>query len=142
MTHKVKPPLFFWILTLVFLLWNFIGMAFFFTETFASDMIVAQMSEEQAQIYESRPAWYMGNYALAVFTGVVACIALLFKHRSALHFSIVSFVAVLISTIWNFTVGVWEYASTADIVFFLIVPVGGLLLILLSLFARKKHYIN
>ncbi|ARN78817.1 hypothetical protein BST97_12910 [Nonlabens spongiae] len=142
MTARSKPNVLFYIIALVFLLWNLIGVGFFFTEMFAEDMIVAQMNEHQERIYENRPAWYMGNYALAVFAGLVACIAMLFKHRSAVLFAAISFLAVLISTAFNFSVGAWEYVSTADLVTFLLVPIMGFLLALYTLYARKKGWLR
>ena len=110
MTARSKPTVLFWIITLVFLLWNLIGVAFFFTEMFASDMIVAQMSPDELTVYENRPAWYIGNYGMAVFGALVACIALFFKHRSAVWFSLVSLIALLISTTYLFN-AVWVVAT-------------------------------
>lgn len=142
MTSKTKPNVLFWIIALVFLLWNLIGLAFFFTEVFASEMIVAQMNEEQAQMYADRPAWYMGNYAVAVFSGVLACIALLFKNRSAVWLSGISFIALIISTIYNFSIGAWEMVEASDQLMFLLVPIFGLILFLYALFARKKGWLG
>ncbi len=142
MTAKSRPNVLFYIITLIFLLWNFIGVGYFFTEMFAADMIVAQMSEHQERIYENRPAWYMGNYALAVFAGLVACIAMLFKHRSAILFAAVSLLAVLISTTFNFTLGAWDHVSSADRITFLLVPIMGVLLLLYTFFARKKGWLR
>ncbi|MGB5983639.1 MAG: hypothetical protein WBG46_15995 [Nonlabens sp.] len=142
MANRPKPNILFWIIALVFLLWNLIGMAFFFTEMFASDMIVAQMNDHQAAIYENRPAWYMGNYAMAVFGGVMACIALLFKHRSAVWAAAISFLALIISTIYNFNIGAWDYVGDGDKVTFLLVPILGLLLLLYTFYARKKNWLG
>lgn len=142
MTNRPRPNVLFWIIALVFLLWNLIGMAFFFTEMFASEMIVAQMNDNQAAIYENRPAWYMGNYALAVFGGVMACIALLFKHRSAIYAASVSFAALIISTFYNFSIGAWDYVSTGDKVTFLLVPIMGLLLLLYTIYALKRNWLR
>lgn len=142
MTNKSRPNVFFYIITLIFVLWNFIGVGYFFTEMFDAEMIVAQMSEHQERIYENRPAWYMGNYALAVFAGLVASVTMLFKHRSAILFAAVSLVAVLISTAFNFSLGAWEHVSSGDRITFLLVPIMGLLLLLFTLFSRKKGWLR
>jgi len=142
MANRPRPNVLFWIIVLLLLLWNLIGMAFFFTEMFASDMIVAQMNGDQAAIYENRPAWYMGNYALAVFGGTLACIALLFKHRSAVWAATVSLIALIISTTYNFSIGAWDYVSDGDKVTFLLVPIMGLLLLLYSFYARRKNWLG
>lgn len=140
-THS-RPGALFYVIVIIFLLWNLLGLAFFFTEMFASDMIVENMNNEQRLMYENRPAWYMGNYAVAVFCGVFACIALLFKRRFAVIVALLSFIAIIISTFYNITIGAWKMVETADKVSFALVPVSGLLLLVYTWSVRKKGWLK
>jgi hypothetical protein len=142
MTIYQKPNAFYYIISVFFLLWNLIGVAFFFVELLAPDMVTQAMSEEQVTLYNSRPVWYMTNYGVAVFGGIAACIALLIKNKFAVIVAFISFFALVISTAYNFYAGSWNMVGTGDRVMFLLVPFLGLLLYLYTRFARAKGWLK
>ncbi len=142
MTTSQKPNTLYYIISVFFLLWNLIGVAFFFVELLAPDMVTQAMSEEQAQLYNSRPVWYMANYGVAVFGGIAACMALLVKNKFAVIAAFISFLALVISTTYNFYAGSWNMVGAGDRVMFLLVPFFGLLLYLYTRFARSKNWLR
>jgi hypothetical protein len=87
----------FWIAVSVALIWNLLGTAAYLSEAFG----MAQ-SDAHRDLIIARPWWATGAYALAVFGGVVGCIALLVRNRWALPVLLASFVALLVQQAWNF----------------------------------------
>ncbi|KEZ92364.1 MAG: hypothetical protein ABJN73_08245 [Nonlabens ulvanivorans] len=134
MPYSSKPQMWFWVLAIIFLLWNLMGIGAWSTEMAAPDIMMEQMTEQQQELYQSRPGWYMYVYGIAVFAGLLACIMLLFKRKLAVILSLVSLFAVIITTSFNFFNGSWGIINTSDKFFFLSVP---LLSICLWLFARS-----
>lgn len=99
---KTKPPVWFWIVSVLALIWNLIGVSFYLMDAYMRDETIAGLSETQKNIIESQPSWVIGAYALAVFGGALGCIALLIRKKWAKQLFVVSFVAMAARTIYYF----------------------------------------
>ncbi|MGJ8683110.1 MAG: hypothetical protein ACSHWW_00705 [Nonlabens sp.] len=142
MPYSSKPQAWFWVLAIIFLLWNLMGIGAWSTEMAASDLILDQMNDQQQELYLSRPSWYMYIYGIAVFAGLLACIMLLFKRKLAVLLSLISLFAVIITTCFNVYNGAWEIISTADKFFFLSVPILSICLWLFARSASSKAWLR
>nr|WP_042291211.1 hypothetical protein [Nonlabens ulvanivorans] len=136
------PQMWFWVLAIIFLLWNLMGIGAWSTEMAAPDIMIEQMNEQQQELYQSRPGWYMYVYGVAVFAGLLACIMLLFKRKFAVLLSLISLFAVIITTSYNFFNGSWDIINTGDKFFFLSVPLLSVCLWLFARSAKSKAWLR
>ncbi|MEM5564778.1 hypothetical protein WNY78_06665 [Psychroserpens sp. AS72] len=96
-----KPPVWFWIIAVIALLWNIMGVMAYIGQAFITDELIAQMpQEQQAEMLYEHPAWYTALFALAVFCGALACIALLIRKKWAYYLFIVSFICATIQQVY------------------------------------------
>jgi hypothetical protein len=107
-TTTTKPNTLFWIVAIVALLWNLLGIYFWAVEYFLmTDEMKAQVPAEQIEMMNAAPVWMMWIYAVAVFCGTVASLFLLLRKRVAVPLFLISLVAILIQ------MGYWIFAMDA-----------------------------
>jgi len=91
-----RPPASYYIIAGVFLVWNIIGLLFYYQQMTLTPEAIASMGPEVAAFMEATPVWANAGYAIAVNAGVVASILLLLRNSWALHLYVLSFLGVLI----------------------------------------------
>lgn len=91
-----KPPASYYIIAGVFLLWNIIGLLFYYQQMTLTPEAIASMGPEIAAFMEATPVWANAGYAIAVNAGVVASILLLLRKSWAFHLYVLSFLGVLV----------------------------------------------
>ena len=96
-----KPPVWYWIIAVIALLWNGMGVIAYLGQAFITDEMIAQLpQEQQAEFLYQHPAWYTSMFALAVFCGALGCIALLIRKKWAYFLFIISFVCATIQQVY------------------------------------------
>ena len=111
MSESNKPGIAFWIIGVIALIWNAIGVYFYLSSAFDTEASKAGLSAEQIAFMDSVPAWYTGLFAIAVFTGVIGAIAFLMRKKGAAPLFLMSFVAATINQIY------WLFGTNAPEVF-------------------------
>lgn len=97
MNVTTKPNTAFWIIAVLALLWNLIGIFFWVSEYFLmTEEIKATLSPEQIELMDSAPAWNIYIYGIAVFGAVLASILLLVRKKLAVGLFGISLIAILI----------------------------------------------
>ena len=96
MNVAAPRPLGFWIVSVLALLWNLVGMAIFFMQINMPPEALAAMPAEQRALYESTPVWVTGAFAVAVFGGAFGSAMLLMRKRLALPLLALSLLGVLV----------------------------------------------
>lgn len=100
---NTKPPVWFWIIAVVALIWNGLGVMAYLASAFMTDEMIATLPEEQqAEYLIEHPTWYTAAFALAVFCGALGCLALLLRKKWAYMLFIVSFIAATIQHVYLF----------------------------------------
>jgi len=102
MTSSVKPPVWFWVVSVMTLLWNLMGVSAYLFDAFISVEQLETMAPELRELYEGRPAWVTAAFALAVFGGFIGSIGLLLRKKWAKPLFMLSLVAVLIQNVYTF----------------------------------------
>lgn len=98
-----KPHVWFWVISIVALIWNLLGVMAYLVRAYATEeMIAALPPEQQAEYLIEFPAYYTAAFATAVFAGALGCIALLIRKKLAYYLFIVSLLGVLIQQIYLF----------------------------------------
>ncbi len=98
-----KPGTLFWSLAGFFLLFNLLGLLFYYLSvTTTPEQIAESFSGEKQAFLNGTPTWATAAYAMAVNAGVLASIMLLLRKAWAFPIYIVSFVSVLIQDLDSF----------------------------------------
>jgi hypothetical protein len=104
MSLSTKPPLWFWIVSVLPLAWNGMGvMAYIQQATITQEAVQAMPAAERALLL-ARPAWATAAFAVAVFGGVVGCLLLLVRSRRALPMLLVSLIGVVAQMTYQFVI--------------------------------------
>ena len=116
-TNATKPNTLFWVIGILGLIWNAMGVAQYINQAYQTERFKLMHSEEQLEIIFHLPAWVTAAFAIAVFSSVLACILLLLRKKLAIFFFLIGLVAVFIQTSYNIFMnpgrdlyGVLEYA--------------------------------
>ena len=72
-----KIPMWFWVIALLALIWNLVGVYQYINMRFMSPEDFSQMSEALQELHNTTPAWVVGAFATAVFSGALASALLL-----------------------------------------------------------------
>ncbi len=102
-TTSVKPPPWFWLISVLGLLWNLIGLAAFINDVFLLD--TASLNELQRDFYEGRPTWALAAYGAAVIGGALGCLALLLRRSWALPMLIICLVGIVLQNLHALALG-------------------------------------
>ena len=104
MNVAASRPLGFWIVSVLALLWNLLGMAIFFMQINMPAETLAAMPAEQRALYESTPAWVNSAFAVAVFGGALGSAMLLMRKRLALPLLALSLLGVVVQMGYTYLV--------------------------------------
>ncbi|WP_203323520.1 hypothetical protein [Pseudoxanthomonas beigongshangi] len=107
----------FWLVAVLALIWNLIGVAMFWMQVNMSAEALAAMTERQRQVYEATPMWLNVAFAIAVFGGVLGAIGMLMGKRWAVTMFFVSLLALLVQMIGAYLVTpAWDAYGVAGLV--------------------------
>ena len=123
MNATTKPNTAFWIIAVLALLWNLIGVYFWLYEYFLmTEEIRATLPPEQVEIMASAPSWSMYVYGLAVFSGLLASVLLLMRKNMAVGVFLLSLIAVFILQLyWMFGMDIIDKMGPQSLIMPLIV---------------------
>jgi hypothetical protein len=91
-----KPPIWFWVVSVIALLWNAMGVDQYLGQAYKTERWRAAISDEQFETISNMPAWLTGAFALAVFAGALGSLGLLLRKKWAHSLLVLSLVAVLV----------------------------------------------
>lgn len=100
-TNSNKPNLAFWIIAIIALIWNAMGVDAYIQQAYKTDRFKSMYSEEQLEIINNLPSWYTAIFAIAVFVSVLGCILLIMRKKLAIKVFLLALIAVVIQTGYN-----------------------------------------
>jgi hypothetical protein len=100
MTKTNKPNVLFWIIGVMSLLWNGMGVNAYLQYAFKTEASIAELNAEQIALMEGMPMWYTALFALAIFAGLIGAVILLLRKKMAISFFIVSFMCATINQVY------------------------------------------
>ncbi|MGQ4659964.1 hypothetical protein [Lysobacter sp. F6437] len=92
----LKRPTWFWVVAVLALLWNLLGLAMAWMQYSMTPDQLAQLPEAQRTLHEAFPLWLWAVDFVAVLAGTLGSILLLMGRRLALPMFWVSLVAVVV----------------------------------------------
>ncbi|GLP98119.1 hypothetical protein [Paraferrimonas sedimenticola] len=120
------PPLWFWILAALGLVWNLMGLMAFVMHMNLTPQDIAALSDAEQALYQSTPIWATAAFAIAVCAGTAGSLLLLFKRGLSVLLLVVSLIAVLIQNAHSLLMSnaVDVYGSQAIIMPTLVIAIG------------------
>jgi hypothetical protein len=92
-----KPPTSFYIIGVVFLVWNVIGFMFYLQQAMMTpETVPAGVDATMLAFMEATPVWATAAYAIAVNVGMLASIMLLMRKSIAMPLYVVSLAGALV----------------------------------------------
>ena len=133
----------FWIIGVLALLWNLIGVASYIMNVTMSEEALAAMPEAEQALYTSVPTLVTSAFAIAVFAGLLGCVLLLMRKSLAYPVFLLSLVAIVIQAGYNLFISsaLEVLGATAAILPILIVTVAAYL-VWFSSNAKKKGVLS
>lgn len=89
-------PRWFPIVCVLAVLWSLVGVASLFADLATTPEALAKMPEAQRALYEARPKWMLGVYAVSVFGSLAGSAALLMRRKIARPVLIAAFAAIIV----------------------------------------------
>ena len=96
MTDAVAVPRTFWVVAVVLLLWALVGNVVYLAQVSMDLTELAKTDEHQARMFAEMPQWAWSVYAIAVWSGTAAAIALLLRRKIAFWLFALSLVCIVI----------------------------------------------
>lgn len=119
--YKVKPPVWFWIVSVIALLWNIMGVDQYLGQAYKTDRWRSAMTEEQLEMVSNLPGWLTGAFAIAVFAGLLGSIGLLLRKKWSYSLFVISLIAVIVQMGYVLAQGYFDgIAMTISIIAFAI----------------------
>lgn len=143
-SYKIKVPVWFWILSVFFLLWNIMGVISFFAHTFVSEDYLAALPDNERALYGEFSLWTTIIFAVAVFGGFIGSFGLLLRRKWAKIAFIISLCGIIPQMIHNvfFTKSIEVYGPGQAAAMPIMVVVFGVLLIWFSNSCIKKGWLK
>ncbi len=143
MTAKSAPPIWFWVVSVVCLLWNLAGLAAFAMQVTMGPEALAALPEAERELYTTVPVWATAAFAVAVIGGALGCLALLLRKAWAGPIFIASLCGILVQNFHSFALSKAPevYGPTAMIMPLFVILIA-VLLIWFSRSAKAKSWIS
>ena len=142
--EKTKIPMWFWVVSIFFLLWNIMGVFSFLAHTFISNEALAELPSNERELYGEYPLWTTIVFAIAVIAGMIGAIGLVLKKKWSKMAFVISLLAIIPQMIHNvfFTKSIEVYGTVEAVTMPALVVIFGLFLLWFSTSAIKKHWLN
>ena len=143
MMTSVKPPTWFWVVSVIALLWNLVGVFNYLNQAFNQVALLETLDQAQREAFEGIPAWATAAFAIAVFSGTIASIGLLVRKKWAKPLFIISLIAAVAQFIhWLFISNAVEAFGSSTYAMPVIIIVIGLYLISFSKKGIQKGWLK
>lgn len=138
-----KIPAWFWILSIVALIWNIMGVMAYLADAYMPEEVLTALPEVQQELYTGRPSWVTAAFAIAVFAGLLGCILLLLRKKLAKTMFLLSLLAVLVQNAYAFfmsnTIEVMGYQALYFPILIIIVAIA---LVVFTKKATEKGWLS
>ncbi len=100
MSESNKPSILYWIIAIVALLWNGMGVKSYLETAYKAESVWSELSTEQVTFMEGLPAWMTALFAIAVFGGLLGSIGLLLRKKWAAPLFVISFLTATVQQLY------------------------------------------
>ena len=141
--QSVKPPVWFWVVSAIALLWNLMGVLAYLGQAFATPEMMEAMPEADRLMIEQRPAWATAAFAIAVWGGALGSLLLLLRRGLAHLILVLSLAGIVVQMTYNLFIAetTVDYGP-AQVSMIIMIPLVGILLILLAKKGKQAGWLN
>ncbi len=138
-----KPNTGYWIIAVIALLWNLMGVFQYLSSTLMADAMKEALPAEQVALMEALPSWYNYVFAVAVFAGTIGALLLLLRKKLAVPIFGISLLAVLVQMgYWLFATDVMDVMGITSVIMPLVVIIVAIFLYFYSKGASQKGWLG
>ena len=138
MNTSFRVPIWFWILSLLAITWNAIGVVAYLGESYMTAEQFAKLDPAIQDAYNNRPSFIVAAFAIAVFSGLAGSIFLLLRKKLAVPLLVLSFIAVCTQHVYSFGIAkMHTIVSTFNVVMAIVVFLIAFALMIFAV-SRKK----
>jgi hypothetical protein len=136
-------PRWYWVAAGLALVWMLIGVLSLVMDIMTDAAALAAMPEGQRQLYESRPQWVFGVYAVATISGLLGATGLVLRRRWAVTLLAVSLAAVVVQFGYTFLVmdAIGKIGAAMALPLPIVIVVAGVLSLWLSQMAAQRGWL-
>ncbi|MBT1711213.1 hypothetical protein KK062_23415 [Fulvivirgaceae bacterium PWU5] len=143
MTTSTKPAAWFWIVSIIALLWNLLGVMAYIMHVTMTPEALAALPEQERALYTNVPVWATAAFAIAVWGSTLACVLLLIRKKLATPVFVIAFIAILIQMVHSLFISnsIAVYGPGGMVMPVMIIVIG-LYMILFSRQATSKDWLH
>lgn len=121
-------------------LWNAVGAFDYLMTQTRNEAYMSRFTADQLAYFYGFPAWVVATWALGVWGGVLGSVLLLLRRRSAVPVFAVSLVAMVMTTVYNFSLsdGREIMGGTGPLIFSTVIFVIAVLLLVYARAMAKR----
>jgi len=97
-----RTPWHLWLVGVLGLLWNSVGAYDYLMTQTRNESYMSRFTPEQLDFFYGFPSWVVAFWALAVWGGMLGALLLLLRRRLSAPVLLVSFLAMIVTSIHNF----------------------------------------
>jgi FtsH-binding integral membrane protein len=143
MTNKtIKPTSAFWIISVLALLWNIMGVAAYLGQAYMTEEVLKLLPQGEQDYHNNVPAWVTAVFATAVFAGVFGCVGLLMRKKWAVILFLISIIAVIAQSTYNLFIQEFMEVPFQHMIWSLVVILIAIFLVWFSRNAAKKNWLS
>ena len=98
------PPIFFWIIGREALLWNLVGLMFYYMQVTMPPNDLAVLTEAQQAFLLNAPVWATSAHAIAVNAGILGSLLLLLRKSWAVPLYVLSLIGIIVQDLDAFVI--------------------------------------
>lgn len=138
-----KPPIWYWVVSIIGLLWFLMDLSAFFMRVLMSEEGIQSIPEGHQHPYLGMPLWVDIVFAFEVFGGTLGCIGLLIRRNWALPLLILSLLGVISQTFYIYFLSdaISSMGAPAVIMPLLAIAIT-VCMILLARSAKSRHWLR
>jgi hypothetical protein len=98
-TTSTKPSAAFWIISVLALMWNLMGVMMYIMQVTMSPETLQALPEAEQQLYTNIPMWATAAFAIAVWGSTLGCILLLLRKKLANPVFTIAYFAIMVQMV-------------------------------------------
>jgi hypothetical protein len=140
---RAKAPVHLWIVGVLALFWNLIGVFDYLATHLELEFYMSQFTEEQLAYFTSFPTWMVAFWAFGVWGAIAGTIGLLLRKKWAVWAYAISCTGLVFTSIYNFGLSNGaEVMGLGGVIFTVLIWVVAFFLLWYALTQAKRGVLN
>ncbi|CAI8364681.1 MAG: Uncharacterised protein [Polaribacter sp. SA4-10] len=142
MSEFKKPNVGFWVISIIAFVWNLMGVLNYIAQAYMTEDMKVLLPQGQREYIENVPAWATAAFAIAVFAGLIGCLSLLFRKKTAKIALLISLLGVIVQMSHGFISGIENAYGPGGIAMPIMIIGLSIFLVWYSRFVDTKGWLS